>query len=273
MPSQKYLPAADIISKLFYCTGMIGIAAQHFVYADSRPVLLPPLPAWMHTSSLIAYALAAAIITACFFILFEKKNITAHLLLGGFLLLVFLLVQSSYILFIQPNSPKHLGLWTDALKELALAGGAFVMAGLINTAGFYNSSFVSMLKKLIPAGRIFFSITMFLFGLDHFYYTDFVKTLVPSWIPGDVFWTYFAGIALMASAIAITFKILVRPAALLLSIMLFIWFLILHIPRAIADPYAGNGNEITSVFEALAFSGIALGIYVIYSKRLALMVD
>ena len=31
----------------------------------------------------------------------------------------------------------------------------------------------------------------------------------------------------------------------------------LHIPRAIADPHSGLGNEWTSVCETLAFSGIA----------------
>jgi hypothetical protein len=32
---------------------------------------------------------------------------------------------------------------------------------------------------------------------------------------------------------------------------------VLHIPRGIADPHSGDGNEWTSVFEALSFSGIA----------------
>jgi len=39
--------------------------------------------------------------------------------------------------------------------------------------------------------------------------------------------------------------------------MLLIWVLILHIPRAMADPYSGVGGEWTSVFEALAASGVA----------------
>jgi len=32
---------------------------------------------------------------------------------------------------------------------------------------------------------------------------------------------------------------------------------VLHIPRAIADPYSVIGNEWTSTFEALAKSGVA----------------
>jgi hypothetical protein len=39
--------------------------------------------------------------------------------------------------------------------------------------------------------------------------------------------------------------------------MIFLWVLMLHIPRAIADPYTNVGNEWASVFEALAFSGMA----------------
>jgi len=49
--------------------------------------------------------------------------------------------------------------------------------------------------------------------------------------------------------------------------MLFLWVIVLHIPRAIANPYVGNGNELTSVFEALAFSGIALGIAVMHKNK------
>jgi len=48
-----------------------------------------------------------------------------------------------------------------------------------------------------------------------------------------------------------------RLASLLTGVMIFLWVLRLHIPRAIADPYTYVGNEWASVFEALAFSGMA----------------
>ncbi len=108
-------------------------------------------------------------------------------------------------------------------------------------------------------GRIFFGIMMFVFGIDHFLYYQFVETLVPRWIPWPLFWTYFAGIALIGSGISFIFKIKVKLIGILTAIMLFAWFLILHIPRAVLMPSeADNGNEITSVFQAFAFSGIAL---------------
>jgi uncharacterized membrane protein YphA (DoxX/SURF4 family) len=122
-------------------------------------------------------------------------------------------------------------------------------------------------KMLLITGRIFFSIMLIIFGIDHILYKGFVATLVPAWIPGSMFWTYFGSIALIGSGICILLKIKTRLVGMLLGTMLLIWFIILHIPRAIADPYAGKGNEITSVFQALAFSGIAFVIAIGASTR------
>jgi len=84
-----------------------------------------------------------------------------------------------------------------------------------------------------------------------------VKSLVPSWIPGDLFWTYFAAVALIGAGVAIIFRIKVKLVATLLGIMVFIWFLILHIPRAAVAQASDMGNELSSVFESLGVSGIA----------------
>jgi uncharacterized membrane protein YphA (DoxX/SURF4 family) len=153
-------------------------------------------------------------------------------------------------------------LWTDPLKELALAGGAFVIVELSNdeTSDSTRKRFFGARKKFIPFGKIFFSFTMISFGIDHFFYTDFVSTLIPSWIPDHKSWTYIAGVALIASGVAIILNIRRRKVSLLLSAMLFLWVILLHLPRAVADRSLDKGNAITSVFEALAFSGIALAI-------------
>jgi uncharacterized membrane protein YphA (DoxX/SURF4 family) len=253
---------------LFYGIGIAALGIMQFMYSDFRPVILPPSwPSWMH-GSIQAYITGAALVIAGIFIATGKNARTASLYLGGFLFVFFLVFQVSFTLFIQPNSPRHLGLWTDPLKELALSGGAFVMAGsFFNQQRNNNNSVIILLEKLIPAGRIFFSIMMIAFGLDHFYYTQFVSSLVPSWIPGPVFWTYFAAVALIGSGIGIILKIKLQLIALLSGVMLFLWFIFLHIPRAVADPYMNKGNEITSVFQALLFSGTSFVIACIYKNK------
>jgi hypothetical protein len=39
--------------------------------------------------------------------------------------------------------------------------------------------------------------------------------------------------------------------------MIFIWVIILHIPRVVVSPVAYIGSEVTSALIALAYSGIA----------------
>jgi hypothetical protein len=199
-------------------------------------------------------------IIASLLILTGRNGEKASLLLGGFFLLLFIAFHFIFLVFFNPNS-FHLGSWSNALKILALSGGSFVMAASFREQSPTpedKSSLTNALGKLIPAGRIFFSIMMIAFGVDHFLYTDFVATLVPSWIPGHIFWTYFAAIALIGSGLGIMFKIQLRTVALLTAIMLFAWLIVLHIPRGIAAGPDDKGNEVTSVFEALNFAGIAL---------------
>jgi len=82
-----------------------------------------------------------------------------------------------------------------------------------------------------------------------------------------MFWTYFAAVALMGAGIAIILKIRIVTISILTGTMLFLWFLILHVPRGISAMPEDKGNEMTSVFEALAFSGIAFVLAATYRRK------
>src|SRR5258705_3876651 len=237
--------------RAFFGIGIVGIGIQQFIYSAFRPVLLPFWPVSIPASSVWAYITGALLVLAGIIITFGKNARTVSVLLGIFFFLLFLCFHVYYQIFLIPYD-FHFGNWTNALKELAFSGGAFVIASSFPE----TRSFVSN-KLLLILGRIFFSIMLIVFGIDHFLYTDFVAPLVPNWIPGHIFWTYFGAVALIGSGICIMLKIKIRLVGILLGTMLLLWFIILHIPRAITDPYGEKGNEITSVFQALAFSGIA----------------
>lgn len=239
---------------MLFGSSIVAIGILQLCYPNFRPVLLPAwsLPGqiiWVWLAGFLLIGAGVAIVT-------ERQTRAVALLLGGFFLLLFLFGHVPYELFVDPYS-KHLGVWTNALKELALSGGAFAVAGSI-PAETYGSRTLLVLEKLIPLSRIFFSITMISFGIDHFLYPKGVSTLVPAWIPGGaLFWTYFAAVALIGSGVAIILKIKLKPVALLLGIMIGLWVIVLHIPRAIDDPFGLQANEIISVFEAVNFTGIA----------------
>jgi uncharacterized membrane protein len=246
--------------RVFYAVALTVFGFHQFFYADFRTVIMPPWPAWrVDSPGILAYISGAAWIVAAFAIVFSKRGKDVALVLGGILLVVALFWHLPFILFIQPNEIRHFGIWAEASKCLALAGGAFVVAGsfLHKRADDQMSPVTNFLAKLIPFGPVFFSITLIEFGIDHFLYIDNIATLVPKWIPGKVFWTYIAGAALIGSGLAIIFRVKVRMVAMLLGIMILLWFIFLHIPRAIAFPQLANGNEIVSSADALAFSGTA----------------
>ena len=95
-----------------------------------------------------------------------------------------------------------------------------------------------------------------MFGIQHFIYADFVATLVPAWIPPQLFWAYFVGVAFIASAISIVMNIKLSLAMILLAIMFFIFLLCVNLPLVVANPQMEA--PWTSAFVALEMGAIAL---------------
>ncbi|HET6254489.1 MAG TPA: hypothetical protein VFE32_10465 [Puia sp.] len=234
---------------------LIGLAGQQLYYADLRPVFVPawgtPIPG--HT--FLAYLFSIILIGTAVTLFLRKGGRMAMLALGGLLLAMFLFSYVPFELWVDPGG-RNIGAWNNALKELAFSGSAFVIAGSYGRAG-RPAGEKAGVEVSVPMGRIFYSIMLIVFGIEHFIYSEFVRSLVPAWIPGDLFWTYFAAVALIGAGVAIIFQVKVRLVGMLLGVMVFIWFLILHIPRAVVAPVTDMGNELSSVFESLGVSGVA----------------
>ncbi|MGH7493598.1 MAG: hypothetical protein ACREOO_14570 [bacterium] len=116
------------------------------------------------------------------------------------------------------------------------------------------------MSRFVPLGRLFFAISLGAFGILQFIYHDFVPGRGPAWpaqIPGRLVWAYVSGAALIAASAAIISRKQARSAAIVSGTMIFLWVVLLHIPRAASNLYDSR-NEWTAVFEALAFSGLAL---------------
>jgi len=255
------------VSRISYGIMMAALAVQQIVYAAFRPVILPPVT--FPGITICVYITSIALFAASVAIILDKNARTLSLIFWGIFLILFVCCFIPYEFISDPNW-KSLGAWTFADKDLVFAGGGFVVAGsypILQAEISKESPVNKFLERLIPLGSVFFCITMISFGIDHFLYAKGVSGLVPAWIPGPMFWTYFAGAALALSGITIILGIQVKWSALLLSLMIFLWVPILHIPRAIADPYGLQGNEVSSVFEAFGFSGIAYLIACGYHSR------
>jgi uncharacterized membrane protein len=144
--------------------------------------------------------------------------------------------------------PAWSGDWTNVLKAATFASGAI---GVGVADGPPIGAALRMLRTIGPyvTGAFFL-----LCGIQHFMFAGFVQTLVPRFIPGPYFWTYFAGAALIAAGIGFCVPPIRRLTALLAAAMVFSWVFLVHIPLV----FTVGRVEWMGVFEALGISGVCL---------------
>lgn len=239
--------------RIFFGTGVVGIGLLHFFFAGFRPIIMPvPAESVAHIS-LLVYLVAIYILLSGILICINKNTRDVSLVLG---VVFFLFLLGGHLPARLQNHPEIRGMWIDALKMLALSGGAFLMAAAYPQAA--PNRFFDALYKVTPAGKYFFAFMLLIFGYGHMVSGVRISGLVPKYIPWPVFWTYVAGIALVGSAASFIFNFKVRLVALLLSTALFLWLIMLHLYYAIRFPQFQDGENIIGSFECLAFCGIAL---------------
>jgi uncharacterized membrane protein len=109
------------------------------------------------------------------------------------------------------------------------------------------------LEKLIVLGPVFYAVPLAVFGAEHLSGAQFLMQTVPPWMPGRLFWAYFVGVALVAAAVSILLRMYVRLSGTLLGVMFLLFVLMIHLPRAVANPKDRISWAI--VLREIAFAG------------------
>ena len=89
---------------------------------------------------------------------------------------------------------------------------------------------------LAKVGTIIYALVIAFFGVNHFLNASGMTQVVPSFVPGGVFWVYLTGAALILAAIAILTGKMSRLAGILLAVFLLIVVLAVHLPAVIHAP-------------------------------------
>jgi uncharacterized membrane protein YphA (DoxX/SURF4 family) len=251
--------------RIIFAIGIMALGALQFFARDyilGRPPALS-WPAWavaMPGKLAWAYLSGFLLIIAGLAIIFNIKAGLAAIFTG-----VMILVYS----FLFRHLPAMTD-WGNAYKSLALGGGAFIVAtSFFKKEGTSpGNSFTK--DHLILTGCIFLSLFLIYCGVAHLKFYEFVKDFIPDYIPVRLFWTYFTAVALLAGGIGLIFKRTRKWAAALSGLMIFLWFILLHIPRAIGTPGIATPNDYSEwmgVFESFSFSGILFVLAGISSEK------
>jgi uncharacterized membrane protein YphA (DoxX/SURF4 family) len=235
--------------RIMFALGIIALAVLQFKARDYI-VGRPPALLWPHWAAVMpgkfvwACISGSLMIIAGLAVILNKKGKSAAIFIGSMIL-----VYSFFLRHLPAMTD-----WVNAYKSLALAGGAFIVAASFSKKGNPAGS-NSYTNELIWTGCIFFSLFFIICGIAHFKFDDFIiNGFIPAYIPVHAFWTYFTAVALIAAGTGIIFPKTRKWSAALAGLMILLWFILLHIPRAVNDPK--NYGEWMGVFESFTFAGI-----------------
>lgn len=217
---------------------------------------LPPLPAFLPGSHLLALAMGAGLIIAGTLLLADARRELVALITGVTLMAAACLhlLHSHAILY--EGSPR-----TAFLEALALGACALALAA-------DSSGAPSRAEESLPSlvARLVFAFALLIFGVQHFQYLSFISALIPWWIPNHRGWVLFTGGVFLAAGLAFLLRFGSRVAAYGLALMFFGWLAVLHVPRIWAHPH--SDDEWASGFVVLALGGGSLVFAAVVSDRL-----
>jgi uncharacterized membrane protein YphA (DoxX/SURF4 family) len=148
--------------------------------------------------------------------------------------------------------PLQVVRWNGFSEILVLAAGGAVAYAIVQ-------------PKLLRPARIAFGFAPLVFGLAHFTYAAFTASMIPSWIPGPLFWAYATGCFHIAAGLSVLSGVLARLGTSLLATMFACFVLLLHVPRVANAP--DSRLEWTMLGIALSLTGAAVIVASSYRSR------
>lgn len=94
------------------------------------------------------------------------------------------------------------------------------------------------LDKIVALAHLSFAIPLAVFGALHLFGPQFVRDMVPRYMPWRMFWVYGVGCALIAAAVSIATNVAVRWSGLLVGVMMFLFVAMIYVPGLVRHPDA-----------------------------------
>ena len=89
------------------------------------------------------------------------------------------------------------------------------------------------LDKLLYFSPVFMAMSLATFAMEHFLAASTLASIVPSWLPFHLFFTYLVGVALLAAAVSFSINRFIRWSALLLTVLFVSFVFLIHVPNTI----------------------------------------
>ena len=240
------------LGRILFAAGLLALGVQALFRAVAVPAL-EPLPHWLWLPVELPLArLSGLLLIGNSLALLCDWNARGAASALGLLLLLWLAALHLPALALQPRDGSA---WTGASETLALSGGAWALAGLLDSGRSLRRGWDHVIERGAYAGRLCFGLSLLVFGVLHCIYIDYVASVIPDWIPAPLLWGGLTAVTNIAAGLAIVSGWRARLVATLLASISGVWLLILHIPRVAVR--LDDADEWASLFIATALCGCA----------------
>ena len=224
-------------SHIAFALTFIGIGGIGFASGTFAPIW-QPVPETVPTRELLAY-LTSIIALACgIFLLVERTQAVAALILFVFLAVWALAFKAPFVV----KAPLVEGSYQSIGENLVLIAAAWVLYTRSRTRIAY----------------VLYGLALIAFGLSHFFYLELTTPLVPAWLGVPVLWAYATGSIYTVCGVAMVLGLAARVASLAAAANITLITLLVWVPIVAAGGLTAMHWQETVVSCALMVSSWVL---------------
>jgi uncharacterized membrane protein YphA (DoxX/SURF4 family) len=194
-----------------------------------------PMPKDFPARAVLAYVVAAFMLIAGAAVEWRRTAAWGAAALTAYYALIVVILMNGRVIL---RHYAEFGAYSGTAEQLAIAvGGLIVYAANARI----DKTVAARLTRL---GQLAFGVCALLFGGAHFFYMNMTAPLVPKWLPPtQLFWGYATGVGFIAAGLAIFMGVQARLAAILLTVMVASFTLLVHLPMVLAKSSHENWAE------------------------------